>query len=518
MIRGKAPLRISFAGGGTDLNYIFEKYGGAVVNTTIDKFCHMSIGSATNMTVNGSNVEGLSKQVLDYFKPKYNLKIDYYNDIPPGSGLGSSSSFIVLMLSLLYELEGVVKSDIEIVKEAYQIDNQLKEGGWQDQGHEVHYLANGYTGATISHVKLVDGTEFNYKIHGQRGHQYFGDIMSEHLKKTKTDIFFILLDTFMLHGDPQNPQNGWFLRTDTSPSKTFFWFPSDGGGGMPFGCDLILKKVDKPVAMAKFGQKQVKDYYNINTDYVPHGTEPERFYKLSDEDKLKLRHKWNLVDKFVVGQVARNQGRKMIDRTLKTFRLFKDKCPNAVLLFHSDPDDHARAFNLRKLISEYNLENSVRFTGMNASKGFNWNEMNEIYNLFDVFFLSTSGEGFGIPIIEAMSCQIPVIATSYTTTPELVELNMAGLGVELAGTEKLNLFEIDSKEYDKLSMNGTVTGGWEVERSYIDIKKGCDALLHLYNNPELRKKMGENGRKAVLEQYDFNKVVGPAFEKLFNES
>ena len=43
MIRGKSPLRISLAGGGTDRNYIFERFGGAVVNFTIDKYCHMSI-------------------------------------------------------------------------------------------------------------------------------------------------------------------------------------------------------------------------------------------------------------------------------------------------------------------------------------------------------------------------------------------------------------------------------------------------------------------------------------------
>lgn len=141
VIRGKSPLRISLAGGGTDLNYIFEKYGGAVVNFTIDKYCHMSIEKREDdlVYVNGNpldtsrNYHLLADNIYQYYKPNFGFNLDYYNDILPGSGLGSSSSFIVLLLTLLYQLDGIVKSDDEIVKEAYEIDNMVKEGGWQDQ-------------------------------------------------------------------------------------------------------------------------------------------------------------------------------------------------------------------------------------------------------------------------------------------------------------------------------------------------------------------------------------------------
>lgn len=139
MIRGKSPLRISLAGGGTDLNYIFEKYGGAVVNCTIDKYCHMSIEKRDDrmIYVNNEILDGirdlLATKVYEFYKPQFGFNLIYYNDIQPGSGLGSSSSFIVLLLTLLYQLDGIVKSDEEIVKEAYEIDNSVKEGGWQDQ-------------------------------------------------------------------------------------------------------------------------------------------------------------------------------------------------------------------------------------------------------------------------------------------------------------------------------------------------------------------------------------------------
>jgi glycosyltransferase involved in cell wall biosynthesis len=266
--------------------------------------------------------------------------------------------------------------------------------------------------------------------------------------------------------------------------------------------------------MAKFGQKQVFDYYGMKTEYIPHGTEPNRFYRLSDQEREILRSKWGLNNKFVIGVVARNQGRKMMDRTLKTMFLLKDKIPEAVLLLHMDVTDPAQAWDIRSLIQRYNLENRVKFTGMTALKGFDWNQMNEIYNLMDVFFLSTSGEGFGIPIIESMACEVPVVATDYTTTPELVIANKTGFGAKLAGTDSVDMFSMHSKIYDDTMINGTLTGSWEVERGLIDCKDAADKIISLYKDSELRKEFGKNGRKAVLKEYDFENVVGPAWEKI----
>ena len=408
-------------------------------------------------------------------------------------------------------------SDSPLLATGYSNQSKLLAKYLSDRGHDIHYLANSYTGQPLVHAKLEDGTEFNYKIYGQKS-QYFSSEMGQLMKEIKPDIFYILLDTFMLHGNPRNPQAGWFLNVDTSPSRTMFWFPSDGGGRLPLSCETILQKIDRPVAMSQFGQKQVKDVHNLNVDHIPHGTEPDRFYRLPEEKRNEIRAKWGLTGKFVIGSVFRNQPRKNPDRYFKTFNLIKEKVPNAVLFLHTDPNDQAGQILLQNQIAKYNLENRVIFTGMSSMRAFDWADMNEVYNTMDAFFLPTSGEGFGIPIIEAMACKIPVIATSYTTTPELVELNKAGFGAKLAGVEKLDMFDIKTQDYDNESDNGTMTGGqWEVERGLIDIKDAAELLIKLAEDPELCKELGENGRKAVLEKYDFNKHVGPAFEKIMWE-
>jgi len=377
------------------------------------------------------------------------------------------------------------------------------------RGHTIHFLANAYQGSTIKKAVLEDGREFDFNIYGMGKQQYFADVMSGHLKQVKSDIFFILLDTFMLYP--------WFLQIDTSPAQTTFWYPSDGGGGMPVGCHQILQKVEMPVSMAEFGQKQVMEYYNLQTNHIPHGTDKNLFFKLSKMEREQLKAQYGLQGKFVIGVVARNQPRKFLDRTLKTMSVIKDKIPNAVLFLHLDPQDPAQVFNIQSLIGRYNLENKVFFSGMSALKGIPRKDMNKIYNLMDVFFLSTSGEGFGIPIIEAMSAEVPVVATDYTTTPELVLRNNAGLGVKLVGSQEMDMFNTPSKEYDDKVINGTMTGSWEVERGICDINDAANKIAYLYNNPELRKEMGKNGRKAVEEKYDFETIIGPKWEKLMLE-
>jgi len=388
--------------------------------------------------------------------------------------------------------------------QAKQLATHLVEAGW-----DVHYFMNAYNGANMNSATMTDGTIYNFKMYGEMTQSYFANSMRQLLNEIQPDKFIILLDTFMLY------QSG-FMNQDTSPAETYFWFPSDGGGGMPKDCENILKKINNPVAMAKFGQKQVKDYYNLDVKHIPHGCDSQKFYRLPDEQRNTLRTKWNLHDKFVLGVVARNQPRKNLDRTIKSMRLIADRIPNAVLLLHMDPNDPAgQMFNLSSLIKKYDLENRVIFTGMQAHKGFPQSEMINVYNLMDVFLLTTSGEGFGIPIIEAMSCQVPVLATDYTTTPELVTSNGAGLGIKLSGVEEIDMFKLDSKEYDINAFNGTMTGSWEVERGFCDIKDCANKIEWMYNNPESCKIMGENGRAAVLSKYD-SKIVFKQWEDLLN--
>lgn len=376
-----------------------------------------------------------------------------------------------------------------------QICNRLVERGW-----EVHYLANGFVGQTLAPgTTFKDGTKCNFTVWGQGRAPYNQDVITHRIRETGAQVFVTLLDTFMVYP--------WFTGHDFSPAKTVFYFPSDGGGGMPTGCEQILSRMSAPVAMSKYAQKQCKDYYNLDTLYIPHACDPDVYYPLSTAQKAAAKARFGLQGKFVVGCVARNQPRKMMDRLFKAFALFCRDKPDTVLFLHTDPYDNAAVFDMMQLIRRHKLENRVCFSGMTFYKGFHYKEMNEVYNAMDVFFLSTSGEGWGVPTIEAMSAEIPVLITDYTTTQEIVKNHNCGFGVNLVGTEEINWLEDSIVNKDWLAMNGTITGSWVVERGIMDIKDAQAKLTILYYDKEMREEMGKNGRKAVLAEYDWNKVV-----------
>jgi D-glycero-alpha-D-manno-heptose-7-phosphate kinase len=155
ILRARAPLRISFAGGGTDVSQYANKYGGAVISTTIDKYAYVSIKETNSGgitvtsqdydTVNSINIEDDHKNdetvrlvhaVLKHLNVKnMNLDINTTVDAIPGSGLGSSSSIVVALTGAHYKLFNKPFTSYDIANISYKIeriDCGIK-GGLQDQ-------------------------------------------------------------------------------------------------------------------------------------------------------------------------------------------------------------------------------------------------------------------------------------------------------------------------------------------------------------------------------------------------
>jgi D-glycero-alpha-D-manno-heptose-7-phosphate kinase len=145
----RTPLRISFAGGGTDLASFYRQYGGgAVVSAAIDKYVHVivnekfdrSIRVAYSRTENVDRLEelqhGLVREAMRSAGVSEALEIHTIADIPSeGTGLGSSSSLTVGLLNALYAFRGMLRDPSELAREACQIEIDTLGGtlGKQDQ-------------------------------------------------------------------------------------------------------------------------------------------------------------------------------------------------------------------------------------------------------------------------------------------------------------------------------------------------------------------------------------------------
>ncbi len=147
MIITRAPFRVSFCGGGSDLPNFYEKYGGCVLSTTIRKYMYLTIHnyfdkdqivlkySKTETVHDFSEIEHrIFKQCLSDFNIK-GVEISSMADIPSGTGLGSSSTFTVALLHLLYTYKGEYVSKYKLAKDACAVEiEKLKDPiGKQDQ-------------------------------------------------------------------------------------------------------------------------------------------------------------------------------------------------------------------------------------------------------------------------------------------------------------------------------------------------------------------------------------------------
>jgi D-glycero-alpha-D-manno-heptose-7-phosphate kinase len=150
----RAPLRISFVGGGTDFPHWFDEHGGAVLSTTIDHYAEVTLqpreddriqirsldfGHLVAYDVDDApvydGVMDLPKAALARAGVRHGVDLDIRSDAPPGSGLGGSSALVTAVVAALVALDGRRMAADELARTCYEIERRDLgiAGGWQDQ-------------------------------------------------------------------------------------------------------------------------------------------------------------------------------------------------------------------------------------------------------------------------------------------------------------------------------------------------------------------------------------------------
>ncbi len=153
IIRSKAPFRVSFGGGGTDMAPYCTEHGGCVISTTIDRYIYITLKPRHDKEIHVCSIN-LNKEIIfsigdrDYdsgfeiikgifnvFNVKDGFDISIYSDLPVGSGMGGSSSLSVALIGALNRHYNLRFTKHEIAQKAYDIERiELKQkGGYQDQ-------------------------------------------------------------------------------------------------------------------------------------------------------------------------------------------------------------------------------------------------------------------------------------------------------------------------------------------------------------------------------------------------
>jgi glycosyltransferase involved in cell wall biosynthesis len=273
-------------------------------------------------------------------------------------------------------------------------------------GHEVAIHAwYGLSGSVLTWEGMPVYPGLDPNAYGQ-------DIQDAHAAHFGADITITLIDAWVMKPDTYN----------VSHSRWCPWFPIDAEPCPP----LIVEKVRQsfaPIVFSKFGHQMMRDV-GIDPLYVPHGYDGTMLFPM---DRAQARAEMGVPQNaFVVGMVAANKDfppRKAFPQVLQAFAEFAKDKPDVFLNLHT----HAYGGqDLMSLHERLGLKGRVVFadpyvlaTGNFIADG---SYMRKLYNSFDVLLSPSLGEGFGVPILEAQACGVPVITGGWTAMEEITHI------------------------------------------------------------------------------------------------
>ncbi len=210
MIITRTPLRISFFGGGTDYPVWYREHGGAVLSTTIDKYCYLNCrwlppffeyhsrilySQAENVAANSAIVHPSVRACLQYLGIDEGVEIHHIADLPARTGLGTSSAFTVGLLLGLYALKNQMRDKHALVTDAIYVEQEmLKEAvGAQDQVSAAHgglNRVNFNPGGAIEVKRILTATNRLVELQRHLALYFTGfsriasDVAQEQLKET----------------------------------------------------------------------------------------------------------------------------------------------------------------------------------------------------------------------------------------------------------------------------------------------------------------------------------------------
>jgi len=272
--------------------------------------------------------------------------------------------------------------------------------------------------------------------------------------------------------------------------RLVLYYPLDGGP-FPKGWRRLIESADVAVCCSQFGASLTAAACpNANLTMIYHGVDRKVFHPIRDRQRVKQRQR--LEGRFVVGCVARNQPRKGFPILMKAFARFAAEHDDAMLYLHTKPVDVG--WDLGELARRFGISGRTCFSRFaSVDHGYDARTMNEIYNLFDVMALPTTGEGFGIPILEAMSAGTPVITTDCSAAAELVR----GRGELIAVKETL------------------ILGRQNIEQAIADEDDLLACLERLYADARLRGRHRRAGL-AFARELDWKHII-PQWQKLLQD-
>jgi len=393
--------------------------------------------------------------------------------------------------------------------------------------YEIIELSNGYTWSneTIKNVpwesygSLPDDPEAQSQIASDEARKnlaHYGSEMIDHAIVTlKPDIYLGIEDIWAFQGFYDKP---WWNKLHCIVHTTLDSLPI-----LQQAIDAA-PKINHYFVWSSFAEKALKNIGHNHVRTIRGIVEAKNFFKIDSQKRTQLRKRFNIENDFVVGFVFRNQLRKSVPNLLDGFKAFHQKNQNCKLLLHTH---WSEGWDIPKLLIEKNIDfNCVLttyfckncsqylvkpFTGQNIKcefckhpnstettnikHGVSEEQLNEIYNLMDVYCHPFTSGGQEIPIQEAKLTELITLVTNYSCGEDTCTEESGGLPLSWAEYREPGTQFIKASTYPSSI---------------------CAQLERVYSMTDSeRSEFGKRARKFVIDNFS-TEVVGKMFENLFD--
>lgn len=213
---------------------------------------------------------------------------------------------------------------------------------------------------------------------------------------------------------------------------------------------------------------------------IPHGVDSNRFQPISRAAKASAKERIGYhFSCSIVLCVGANSTRKRYDLLLEAFSRVYHRVKDAHLLIKTDRDARPGGFNLAKIAGDAGIAERVKIITGDVSV----EELSLLYGISDVYVHPAEWEGFGIPVIEAMACGLPVLTHPVQGPGEIIHSS------------------------DLLTWKSKVILDGEVVLRRVDPAALAERIVETLTNHELAKKVGRLGRHTVVKRYDIRRVA-----------
>ena len=247
------------------------------------------------------------------------------------------------------------------------------------------------------------------------------DAMVNHAKDFQADIVITLCDIWILQTSLFKGNINWVT-----------WVPVDHDE-VPNPVEVRAKEAYKVISYSKHGYEAFKRK-GIENTYIPHCIDTKIF---NPRNQKVSRNIYGIPENaYVVGMVAQNKSgspsRKSFQQALEAFKIFSKEKPKAKLYLHTIMDTSQQGMNIAEYAQHLGILDKILYSlPYNYLYKFSSEDLAKLYSSFNVLLNPSMGEGFGIPIVEAQACGIPVIVGDWTSMSEL-----CGSGNKVGWSEK----------------------------------------------------------------------------------